>query len=536
MRLPTLGGGSSSPMIGQTLGNPGWRREIATDQSVEVAALELVNPSTLILAGTAKGSDTQAIPADGITRNTDYDGFVTMLDPADGLILGTLRVQSELGKQDRVEAMCFQEGTVTNPEYIYLVGSTTGIMDAAIDERDQETYSAFIMQVSVPNLEVVSTAQLIAQFGPLSSNPSGPQMRGLACAVTSDGADVYVGGVVEEGSVVVADGQTTSSGRDDVFVAQFSTRTSDWEFVQQFGSNRDDSLVDIAVDKYDNAVVLGNTMGSLMREKTSPETTSDVFVVSVARNTGEYEASAGGGFARHGSTHPPGVVATIPPDVRSPSPAPATGDGGGRLNGGLVAVLVVMSVCGTLIACFYCRRSMTQDIYTDRDQVLEYLKGFDDVEVDLKHSATGGWHGTYINHDGAPRYFSDNHMPDTITFSGSEMSPLTHNEIVQDSLFTDDYEEPQLGGARGGVGSSGAVMQDDDVVLERPPSTYGGLVDAYNTTWDDMNPYALPGSKRNSAASHRASVSSSGGTPRQSFQGLRDVNINEDEPWGNEII
>ena len=540
MRFPVLNGGgggagSTDGVLGQTLGTPSWVREIATAGSVDVAGLLLLpGANTLLLAGTAEGSDSQAIPPNGITLDTDYDGFVTLFDPANGFILGTLRFESQRGKQDRVEAVCVQEGP--NPEYAYLVGSTTGIVDMEVGDRDYETYSAFVTQISLPALDVLATKQIEASFGPLSTNPTGPQMRGLACAVTSDGSDVYIGGVVEEGNVVR--GQA-SFGRDDIFVAQYNVKNGNFTFVKQLGSTKDDALVDIVVDKDDNAIVLGNTRGSLLRPKSEDSTTSDVFIMSFARNTGFFVTS---------STDSPGPQQPTATQAPIPNETPSSGGGGGRgVNGGLVAVLVVLSVCGVLIGCFFCRRNMLQDIYTDRDQVLEYLKGFDDVEVDLKHSATGGWHGTYINHDGAPRYFNDRNMPDTITFSGSEMSPLTHNEIVRDSLFTDDYEEdlrrdgggggpgssPGSGSGAGGsvlLGSGGVVTN----VLECPPSTsYGGLVDAYNTTWDDMNPYALPGS-RSSVSQNRASVTSSAGTPRQSYKGLQDININEDQPWGEE--
>ncbi len=114
---------------------------------------------------------------------------------------------------------------------------------------------------------------------------------------------------------------------------------------------------------------------------------------------------------------------TLTPNVAVPE-ANSTSDGGGG-NGGVVAVVVVMSAILLIIGCFvYKRRHRDHHAETDSKHMERYVGAFDDVDVDLKHSATGGWHGTYVNHDGGPRYFSDDGMPgdDYITFSGGEMS------------------------------------------------------------------------------------------------------------------
>ena len=337
-----LNGGGGGSTLEQTLGTPSWVREIATSGSVNVAGLLLLpGANTLLLAGTAKGSDSQAIPPNGgsNTLDTDYDGFVTLLDPANGSILGTLRVESQRGQQDRVEAVCVQEGP--NPEYAYLVGSTTGIVDTELgDNRDYETYSAFVTQISLPALDVLATKQIEANVGPLSTNPTGPQMRGLACAVTSDGANVYIGGVVEEGSVVP--GQA-SLGRDDVFVAQYNVRNGNFTLVQQVGSTKDDTLVDIVVDKDDNAIVLGNTRGSLLRPKSDNSTTSDVFIMSFARNTGFCVTL----LTDSPTPQQPTTPAATPAPSTNETPSSGEGGGGGGVHGGLVAVLVVLSVLGS---------------------------------------------------------------------------------------------------------------------------------------------------------------------------------------------
>jgi hypothetical protein len=195
-------------------------------------------------------------------------------------------------------------------------------------------------------------------------------------------------------------------------------------------------------------------------------------------------------------------------------------DGGG--NGGTIAVVIVL-VCILFIGfCFYWQRRAHSAKDPDGAQVLEYLKGFDDVEVDLKHSATGGFHGTYVNHDGGPRFYSDSGLPpeETVSFGGSgvgsEMSPLTHSSIVQDSLFSLDDDEDEGPNNFGGGGGGGSVGD------QRRDSSYRGLVDVYNHTWNDMSQHRLPAARPN--------------------RPLVDVNIDDEgdethKPgWGKEII
>jgi hypothetical protein len=546
--------------------NGSWKIEIGTKLNpVNVAGIELMSSSTLLLAGSAIGSDGDAIPPTAqVDDATDWAGFVTLLTSANGIIINSYRLDvtpssSSSVTRSRIEALC----RAPNEEnVVYLVGSTNGRLE--LDNYDREDQTAFLIQLKVPELAIGWAKQLDAKSGPTSVDATKSEMMGRACAVTEDGNFVYVGGVVKDGAIVNSQ-PLQSKGQDDLFVALVDTETQDWKWVRQLGTSQDETLSDMTVDKNGNAIVLGDTRGSFMRQKTAGDTASDVFVVSLILDTGDYTVAVDQGVDIPATTIAPTTptvttaplptelppseptpttpttpsarpstapTSTTPTIVRRPTippipelePTPPDGaqeavkDDGG--NGGTIAVVIVLVSILIIGFCFYWQRRAYSAKNPDGDNILEFLKGFDDVEVDLKHSATGGFHGTYVNHDGGPRFYSDSGMPpeETVTFrgtssGGSEMSPLTHSSIVQDSLFSLDDDEDEGPNNFGGGGSVGDG---------RRHSSYKGLVDVYNHTWNDMSQHRLPAAR-----------------PRP----LVDVNIddegeatNQPAGWGREII
>jgi len=90
-------------------------------------------------------------------------------------------------------------------------------------------------------------------------------------------------------------------GGTDIFVASYKTSDGTLNFLRQIGSSKDDTPArgngGIAVDRIGNAIVVGNTRGSLMRKRDvaeyifgqgGSEAASDVFIMSLERDTGEY--------------------------------------------------------------------------------------------------------------------------------------------------------------------------------------------------------------------------------------------------------
>lgn len=510
---------------GTTLQSPSWTKEIATTLNpVNVAGIQLMSSSTLLLAGSAIGSNSQAIPESNTTDT--WAGFVTLLDASNGDTKDALRIDRAAGRTVRVEGLCRQ---AEEESFIYLVGSTNGSYE--IDGYQKDAMTAFLIRLRLPELTIEWSKQLAARPGPLSNENSA--LLGHRCAVTDDGKHVFVGGIVQDGSIVDY-GAHQSQGQDDLWIGQVDTESKEWRWIRQLGTSQDESLSDLTVDKDGNVIVLGNTDGSFMRRKTSGGT--DVFVISLSRADGDYPIPVesglipedGGGpttpaptspsvpsssaptpspTSKKGPTQPiaPTPLSTLPPVPALEAPAPEAPDSGGG-NAGAIAVAVVVSAIGIMVGCFVWQRRSQIVRESDGSQVLEYLKGFDDVEVDLKNSATGGWHGTYVNHDGGPRFYSGSGMPEeTVMFggSGNEMSPLTHSAIVEDSLFSMDDDD---------VGP-----QDFGGALARRKSSYKGLVDVYNNTWSDRSAHQLPG--------------------HQPSRPLVDVDIDEEEeanPWGRD--
>jgi len=57
----------------------------------------------------------------------------------------------------------------------------------------------------------------------------------------------------------------------------------------------------------------------------------------------------------------------------------------------ILSIVLMLSVCGT----WNSDRKGPYDVPTDRKHITKYLHGFDSNGIDVRHSATGGWHGAY---------------------------------------------------------------------------------------------------------------------------------------------
>jgi hypothetical protein len=497
---------------GTTFDSASWNRQIATHQKpVDIAGIALFSSyNRLLVAGSAIGSNEDSIP---ISITDDWEGFMTLLDANTGAVTKSERIETQYGKITRVEGICKHPDL---DDVVYLVGSTNGEIEL-FDYQKQEL-TAFILSVKIPDLVVTWSKQLDAKSGPLSINSNSAEMVGHACAVTDEG--VYVGGVVKDGSIV-NDEIHYSAGQDDIWVGLINSTTQQFSWTRQLGTPGNEHLSALEVDKNGDVLVVGNSDGSFMREKNEGDPWTDIFLLRLTKLDGQYPvpfSDENHPFPDDTNNQQPSPSSSIDsPDAPSSAPdvivpaANSSSDGGGS-NAGVVAVVVVMSAILLIISCFaYKRRHRDHHAETDSKHIERYVGTFDDVEVELKHSATGGWHGTYVNHDGGPRYFSDDGMPgdDFITFSGGEMSSLTHSAIIQDSLFSLDDEEPALGAGALGAGE-----------FHQRQSSYRGLVDVYKNY--DLSHHRLP-----SVARPRAMV---------------DVDIDDEQEelhhtqWGREII
>jgi hypothetical protein len=392
------------------------------------------------------------------------------INPSTGALTSkSYRIESQPGREDRVYGACKQEGAQTA---FYVVGVTTGNLMDSSDTR-VPTEQAFIMKLQVVNSKGFSR-EWVRQVG-ASANGGSAGAQGLACAVTNDGK-VYMVGRVDSRAVLSNTGYK-SAGGTDAFIMQMEAENGQTRFIHQFGSSSDEYVRDVVTDMDGNALVYGTTDGSMYRANGKGE--QDIFLLSFSGVSGTYDAPM------YGTTTPDSSAGTTPNVATTDNQGDSRGD-----NNKVVWIavsIITMSIVALVGFFFYRRVSYVKSLcYSDEDHdVLRMLKGFDDAEMDLMRSATGGWHGTYLNplYQSSETYSYNSETTDTtdasIRFDGN-------SSYVRDSLFMDDYNLPSLGS------HDDERMSDEQKGLTKQRSNYDGLLDAYNTTWDDLSPHVMP--------------------------------------------
>jgi hypothetical protein len=258
---------------------------------------------------------------------------------------------------------------------------------------------------------------------------------------------VYFGGIVEKDGVLSLSGTPVSYGGDDIFVAKVGASTGALQFVRQFGSEQDDEIAmrgGLTTDTEGNAVVVGNTYGSMYRVRSQEEASmvrSDVFVATIGAFSGKI---------------------VLPVRVGDSNPNEESGSNGNSEVAkpkwaGIFVIFFGIIAAGTCMFCLV-RRRREREVATDRKQVLDYLGDFDVEDVDLKHSATGGWHCSYagpLAHgiNNKSRFRSS--FSEYVEREGDMTSPLTEAADYAESLFLTESETPRLGSACANVDESG---------------------------------------------------------------------------------
>ena len=278
----------------------------------------------IFVAGSTRGS---GLALGGEVGDTSLHGFVTSFDANTGVLLRRMpilttssvtatsssnTVSRSSGYTVRVFGMCQQDpysrqtemSNFNSDHYIYVVGMTDGILDhqAYATQQQQSSalrvgvYQAFIQKINAATLSVQWTKQLGAtKFLNGTNTTQYGSIHGISCAVTPDGFHVYLGGTVLSGATITPDGGSTTAtksyGRDDIFVAQYMTSDGKLNYVKQIGTPQDDTLangVSLVADKYGNAIVLGNSRGSLFGLDTFANLTNKVILLSIDRGTGNH--------------------------------------------------------------------------------------------------------------------------------------------------------------------------------------------------------------------------------------------------------
>ena len=432
-----------------------WRMNYATQngKAVHTAGIERLRLGTsevLVVAGTTAGHGNVF---GSNSSGTDLDGFVTRLSSSTGRLESTplsRRINSLNGADDWIGGLCVHGGD------IYVVGSTRG--DMVPSSVPNTGIDAFLMKLDATTLQTVWTYQLGAK--PRSSSDGPATATGVSCAVTPDGGKVYMAGVVENGAVLDLSGTTSSYGDDDVYVVQLDADFGKMTFVRQLGSEANDEVAfrnGLTVDSDGNAILVGTTFGSFYRQRDPLEgAASDVFVATI---------SVFNGVIANPMVHP-----EFGNDNGSGTETPSSSDADTQANetkkgvGISMFVLLFISALIIVYCCYFARREKSAVVETDRSKVLRYLSKFDVEDVDLKHSATGGWHCSYA---GPLAKGVDNkvlsrqrHQMEHVTADGREASsgedlllaPLTGTAgILEDSLYVQEDEQMSAGTAESGV-------------------------------------------------------------------------------------
>ena len=542
---------------------PTWRKIFGVaggKESVFVTGLVQVSSQLLIVVGSTRGVGEAfggISSSSSSSSSTTMDGFMTKLNPNTGDYIAqqsnAVSSSSKFGsttKDDWINKAC----TAPNDEtHIYIVGATAGSLVSGHAEPATGNLDAFVAKIDTVTLTAVWIQQFAASPPPTSTSTntntntntaaSSAMAFALDCAVTPDGTLLYVGGVVQDGAVMDnPSAPQKSAGGDDIFLLQVTTDAGTLQWLKQVGTSGEDRMAHgkgVMVDKDGNAIVYGDTTGAFFRPRNADPTpdTTDLFLMTFAKYDGTYQLPTEySGFENTGGTPQNSANDVTPANPttdtttgntgtpQSPPPSTtattaSTSKSSGKAKFAIFAVLCLLIVFAAIY--FVSRARHEKEVTTERAHVFAYLQAFDVEDVDLRHSATGGWHGTYMNKlsrgvntadlDGSTDFGSSggsgSSSSDIHRFS-FETAPLTHSSIVRDSLFMDVDSKPSLGG----VSSLDAEDMDDDHPFASTGSGrgYDGLVGAYNEM--DLRP--------RSYSDRKASLEGGGGS----------------KPWGREII
>jgi hypothetical protein len=264
-----------------------WMKNLETTnfQKLQATSMVFVNDK-LLLAGSTYDIGEQFAGEERKYHNyQDYDGFLVKIDPESGEIMESknstekmkLRIQSNAEADDIIRGICLhptidEEGYVP---YVYVVGSTEGRMD----ESGDFSGGGFVMQIDLFTMEVVWKDEI-----------HGVNIEATDCAVTDDGQWIYVTGNARDGGVLPG---WKSNGGDDLWVRQYGAISGEARWEIQMGSAEDETLAQggaIVIDSASNAIIYGNTRGSMGRKRAEdlerPDSTNDIFIMTVTFDGG----------------------------------------------------------------------------------------------------------------------------------------------------------------------------------------------------------------------------------------------------------
>ena len=449
-----------------------WRKPFGPASGtggVSVSGIQYMGGLLVLVGNTAGHSQVFGNDIQAFSNRTDtiINGFITKITPDSGTYFqfvadngadgeniplhkrSSRAIMSIDFKDDYITGMC--SSPEADPNHFYIVGTTEGQIDREMDMFVEGEVHAFIMKVDLWTLSPVWTKQIGGD--PMKKDG----VRGVSCAVTPDGQDVYLAGVVENGGSLSL-WEQKSFGGEDIFIFQAKAEDGRLQFIRQIGTAGNDSIAPggLATDQFGNAILMGQTDGSLYRSREydqESEKSEDLFIMTVIRDTGDYkepeivdssattpvetDASSEseepatviddqpprGSTGDEKETKPPdenpssGLVEPKPANPNKPvqsyhasgeidrtkETAPSNGEKEATEHNdgqryGLLVFFVLVAFVGAAAGLFAYKKVLdSRDRPTERDHVLQYLQDFDVDDIDLKHSATGGWHCSYTN-------------------------------------------------------------------------------------------------------------------------------------------
>eukprot|EP00980_Cylindrotheca_fusiformis_P018129 scaffold5841_cov81-Cylindrotheca_fusiformis.AAC.1 len=421
-----------------------WLKEYAVkpDGAVveEVVVSNMLwNMGGLVLVGYTKGSG----DVFGVESSGFISGFITRFDPDTGLVQGTpRRISFDQDNQDSylLDACSTSDGAI-------FVAALTGT-DITIARINAMTFET----------EWVS---------PLMTSTSA---RGLICRVDDVKNVVYLAGVVTDGGTLTdsLSRNTTSLGKDDIFVAQFKSDNGSPTWMKQYGTTQQDRIADLQILPDNHGLVLyGDTAGSLMAQATGKNAIwlgyvlfNDAFLETTeVSNLG----NDGGDDVRISQPVYDGDFKPAPPVARPPSSNPSKKSSSSSLPTDVLIALGIIAIGVFAIMAIVLHSRRQKERVTERALVFSYLQAFEPEDVDVRNSATGGWHGTYVGK----------------LAHGRKSSSSSHSSIVKDSLFVDyDLGAPSEPSTRYPISRNFVIGDDNDDNYYRDDyndkSPYGG--------------------------------------------------------------
>jgi len=368
----------------------------------------------LVVAGNTEGNG--AFFGHSLVYNQDevggdksnMDGFITLVDPNNLTPLSTpRRIASLQGGIDRITALC------TNDKAIFVTGTTTGAFAMPKENEEVGNTNAFLLKLDGKSLETIWATQLFVE-------------------------DTIPHACVTHQEAVYWTGEYTHN--NDAFVGKIDVETGVTIWTRYLGTTTGSVVLQRLSATSSSILAAGYTTGSLYRQRGIDETGNDLVLVEI---TTDGTIQGGSNTVPNGQSAPgledpenipveepaeepvqeptDDAVATpvpvqeqsvippivppfepgqdrapfpIPPPVQAPiETIPQPNDGDPSAGSLLFVTVCLMVAVGSSMVCYLRQRG--QDNSTNRQKVLDYISKFDVHQVDLKHSATGGWHCSY---------------------------------------------------------------------------------------------------------------------------------------------